>query len=82
MPDKVHLMKIDQVPHSSVVGGSLNVVDPKLGVVAILAIMVPQPNLDYRTVADAVAAAILNGRASHRGITLVLPENFGQTNSR
>lgn len=76
MTEKIHLMQIDQVPHSSVVGTSLKIVAKDVGVVAMLAIMVPQPHLDYRTVADAVAKAILNGHVSSKGVTLVLPEDF------
>ncbi len=76
MGEKLHQMKIDQVPHSSVVGTSLKIVAKDVGVVAMLAIMVPQPHLDYQTVADAVAKAILNGHVSGSGVTLVLPDDF------
>ena len=76
MAEKLYAMKIDQVPHSSVVGSSLKIVDPNMGIVAILAILVPQPHLDYQTVADAVAKAVLNGHVSERGVTLVLPDDI------
>ena len=76
MAEKLYSMKIDKVPHSSVVGSSLKIVDQKLGVVAIMAILVPQPSLDYKTVADAVIKAVLAGHVSQRGVTLVLPDDL------
>lgn len=78
MKRDLYPMTIEKVPHSSVVGTSLKIVSKKHGVVAILAIMVPQPNLDYRTIADATASAILDGHVSARGCTLVLPTNIGE----
>lgn len=76
---KIYSMKLQRVPFSSVVGQSVMVIDPKLGCVAMLNIMVPQPGLDYRTVADSVTDALFNGHMSDRGVTLVLPDDIGQT---
>lgn len=73
---KLHQMTIERVPHSSVVGSSLKIVAKDVGVVAMLVILVPQPHLDYCTVADAVAGAILDGHVSRKGATLVLPDDF------
>lgn len=44
--------------------------------VAIIPILVPQPHLDYDTVARAVVEAVLAGHVSERSVTLVLPEDF------
>lgn len=77
MAEKLYTAMIDRVPHSSVVGSSIKVVMEGVGVVALLMISVPQPHLDYKTVADAVAKAILNEHVSRRGtMTLVLPDDF------
>ena len=76
MTEKLYSMKIDRVPYSSVVGSSLKIVADGVGVVALLMISVPQPHLDYKTVADAVTKAILNGHVSGNSVTLVLPEDF------
>jgi hypothetical protein len=85
-PPKLRLfsMKLERVPYSSVVGQSLTITHPDHGVVAQLAIMVPQSGMDYRTVAEAVADALAAGHVSKDGVTLVLPVDFanGGTNER
>lgn len=47
------------VPHSSVVGSSIKVCDDDGKVLAILAILVPNPDLDYKTIAQEVSNQIL-----------------------
>jgi hypothetical protein len=76
MTEKLFQMKISAVPYSSVVGSGLMVVADGVGVVAQLAIMVPQPHLDYKMVAEAVSKALLSHGTSKGNITLVLPETF------
>lgn len=63
-------------PYSSIVGQSLTIHHPKHGVVAQLSIRVPQTGMDYRTVAQAVASALMDGHVSKNGVTLVLPDDF------
>jgi hypothetical protein len=76
MASKLYSMKLNKTPYSSVVGQSMTIVHPTLGVVAQIAIMVPQPSLDYRSVAEAVADALMSGHVSKDGVTLVLPDGF------
>lgn len=76
MTDKLYQMKVERVPYSSVVGQSLLIVADGVGVVAQLAIMVPQPHLDYKTVAEAVAKALTTHGAEQGNIDLVLPGDF------
>jgi FlaG/FlaF family flagellin (archaellin) len=75
-PEKLYAMTLAKVPYSSIVGQSMTISHPKFGVVAQLAIMVPQTRMDYRTVADAVADALIRGHVSKDGVTLVLPADF------
>lgn len=79
---KLFAMKLDQVPYSSIVGQSMTISHPEHGVVAQLAIMVPQGRMDYRTVAMAVADALTRGHVSKDGVTLVLPANFASTSAK
>lgn len=76
MTDKLFSATISKVPFSSVVGGSLLIQIDGVGVVAQLAIMVPQPHLDYRLVADAVANALTTHGCEQGKLSLVLPETF------
>lgn len=69
-------LKLTRNGYSSIVGQGLSIVHPKLGVVAQLTILVPQPGMDYRTVSDAVANALMGGHVSKDGVTLVLPDDF------
>lgn len=77
MTDKLYRMKLRQVAYSSIVGASLEISMDGVGVVALLPISVPNPTLDYKTVANAVAKAVMNGHVSREAVTLVLPEAFG-----
>lgn len=76
MNSQLFQMKLEKVPYSSVVGQSLTISAPGVGVVAQLSIRVPQPHLDYKTVAEAVAKALMVHGTSHGDITLVLPPDF------
>lgn len=76
MTDKLFPATMSSVPFSSVVGKSLTIQIDGVGVVAQLAIMVPQPHLDYRTVAEAVASALMQHGCEQGKVTLVLPETF------
>ena len=80
MTDRLYQMKLERVPHSSVVGSSLTIIDDKLGIVAILMISVPQPHLDYKTVSEAVAKALVTHGTERGNITLVLPDDFRRAN--
>ena len=72
----IFVMQVERVPFSSVVGQSLTITHPDFGVVAQLSVRVPQPHLDYRTVAEAVATALTNSGVVKSKVTLVLPEDF------
>lgn len=48
------------VPHSSVVGGSVAVHDERGAVVALLAVMVPDPSRDYKETATPIIQHIAN----------------------
>ncbi len=76
MVDRLYSATISAVPFSSVVGRSLTIQMEGVGVVAQLAIMVPQPHLDYRLVGDAVAKALTTHGCENGRITLVLPDTF------
>lgn len=76
MTEKLYMMKLNKVPHSSVVGSSLTITCEGVGVVAMLIISVPQPHLDYKTVAEAVAKALMTHGTEHGNITLALPGDF------
>jgi len=76
MGDKLFSATMSSVPFSSVVGKSLTIQIEGVGVVAQLAIMVPQPHLDRRIVAEAVASALMRHGCEQGKITLVLPETF------
>ena len=78
MSEKLYSMELKPVPHSSIVGRSMMISTPGIGVVAQLMISVPQPHLDYKTVADALVKALMNGHVSGDGVTLVLPDTFGK----
>jgi len=57
-------LKASMVPHSSVVGSSIKIQDETGQIVAMLAILVPNPALDYKSIAKAVGEAVC---ASLRG---------------
>ena len=76
MVDRLYSATISAVPFSSVVGRSLTIEIEGIGVVAQLAIMVPQPHLDYRLVGNAVAKALTTHGCENGRITLVLPDAF------
>lgn len=76
MVDRLYSATISAVPFSSVVGRSFTIQMAGVGVVAQLAIMVPQPHLDYRLVAEAVAKALTTHGCENGRITLVLPDTF------
>jgi len=76
MTDRLFAMQLNVVPYSSVVGQSLTITHGKLGTVAQLIISVPQPHLDYKTIALAVVDALKRGHVSDNGVTLILPENI------
>lgn len=76
MADKLFQMKVEKTPYSSVVGQSLMIVADGVGVVAMLSVSVPQPHLDYETVAKAVAKALTTHGTKQGNITLVLPDDF------
>lgn len=82
MTEKLFQMKLEKVPYSSVVGQSLTIVADGIGVVAMLSIRVPQPNLDYETVAKAVAKALTTHGTKQGNITLVLPEDFANKSAK
>ena len=50
--------QVKMVPHSSVVGSSISVQDETGKMVALLTILVPNPDLDYKTTAKTVGDAI------------------------
>lgn len=53
------ILKAEPVPFSSIVGQALLIIDTETGrAMAQLGIQVPAPDLDYRTIADAVTRAI------------------------
>ena len=56
-------LKFKPVPFSSVVGSSIMVTNEDGRTVAILAIMVPSPQDDYKTVAQEVIDAVCAKRA-------------------
>jgi hypothetical protein len=64
------------VPHSSVVGSSIKLCDETGMVVAMLAILVPNRELDYETVAEAVADDIL-WKLGKRPVAFRLKNNLG-----
>ena len=76
MAEKLYTMKLNKVPHSSIVGSSLTITCEGVGVVAMLIISVPQPHLDYKIVAEAVAKALMTSGILDGTIDLVLPDNF------
>jgi hypothetical protein len=82
MHDKLFQMELKSVPYSSVVGQSLCIVAEGIGVVAQLMISVPQPHLDYKTIAEAVAKALMTHGTERGTITLVLPGDFKETARR
>lgn len=75
-PPKLYSGEVSAVPYSSVVGRSLTISIPGVGVTAMLIISVPQPHLDYKTVADAVCDALTTYGTSKGEVTLVLPHDF------
>lgn len=76
MADTLFSATISKVPFSSIVGQSLLIQVDGVGVVAQLAIMVPQPHLDYRLVAEAVAKALTTHGCEQGKLSLVLPGTF------
>ena len=56
--DRTMKLKAKMVPHSSVVGSSISVQDETGKMVALLTILVPNPDLDYKTTAKTVSDTI------------------------
>lgn len=56
------MRKIQLTPYSSIAGQSIQVIDER-GCVAIISIMVPQPSIDYKSIAIPLAHEIMKALA-------------------